>query len=188
MVFRDVLSWMHSESLMPYSNYISDTYKSEVNFPSFSYLLGVQAPQTMNIFSIDVIPACFPTLLGNRWLTYVTLYWQVMTANFCVFVVRSIKNFNLIHVPMKIINWRTAFNYPLTGRKGSKKTKSSHNNTVRPLSESLTPLVLLSTAREDLGIKLNTFQKMWGGKKTRTKPHNMRAAPFKARCKYSWEC
>lgn len=75
-------------------------------------------------------------------------------------VVRSIKNFNLIHVPMKIINWRTAFNYPLTGRKGSKKTKSSHNNTVRPLSESLTPLVLLSTAREDLGIKLNTFQKM----------------------------
>lgn len=83
-----------------------------------------------------------------------------MTANFRVFVVRSIKNFNLIHVPMKIINWRTAFNYPLTGRKGSEKTKSSHDNTVRPLSQSLTPMVLLSTATEDLGIKLNTFQKM----------------------------
>lgn len=150
---------------------ISDTHKSKVNFPSFSYLLSVQAPQTMSIFSMDVVPACFPTLLGNRWLTYVTLDWQAMTANFHVFVVRSIKNFNLIHVPMKIINWRTAFNYPLTGRKGSEKTKSSHDNTVRPLSQSLTPMVLLSTATEDLGIKLNTFQKMWGGKKKQEQKH-----------------
>lgn len=162
---------MHSEHLMPYSNYISDTHKSKVNFPSFSYLLSVQAPQTMSIFSMNVVPACFPTLLGNRWLTYVTLDWQAMTANFHVFVVRSIKNFNLIHVPMKIINWRTAFNYPLTGRKGSEKTKSSHDNTVRPLSQSLTPMVLLSTATEDLGIKLNTFQKMWGGKKKQEQKH-----------------